>query len=105
MGRTRIVVAVSLVALSCALVRGAAAASACSASASPRGEWPSYGHDLSNTRDQSAVKHLGLADAAGLQGAGAPSDTAMEETGRFRAGPARPDRRCFSRAGPRGGRR
>jgi polyvinyl alcohol dehydrogenase (cytochrome) len=87
MGRTRIVVAVMLVALSCALVRGAAAASACSAPASQRGEWPSYGHDLSNTRDQTAVKHLGLTDAAGLQDGWAASDAAMKITGSFESVP------------------
>jgi outer membrane protein assembly factor BamB len=36
-----------------------AAAAPCTSSASPAGEWPSYGHDAANTRTQPAEQNLG----------------------------------------------
>src|SRR5687768_18540522 len=44
------------------------AAGPCGASAShPGGDWPSYGHDLANTRSQPREKRLGADNADALQ--------------------------------------
>jgi len=44
----------------------ATASAACDAPASPAGEWPSYGHDLTNSRSQSLEHVIGTSNAGSL---------------------------------------
>lgn len=47
----------------------ATASAACDAPASPTGEWPAYGHDLTNSRSQSLEHVIGTANAGSLTAA------------------------------------
>lgn len=71
MRRTAALRAVALTALAAAaaLPLGAATAgpAACGEPAHAAGEWPSYGHDLSNTREQPAEEVIGLDTAVRLE--------------------------------------
>ncbi len=49
------------------LAGAASARPPCTAAPSPSGEWPSYGHDLANTRDQPDEHTIGTANVAGLK--------------------------------------
>src|SRR4051794_5084954 len=45
----------------------AQAAAACSKPDSASGDWPSYGHDVLNTRNQTKESHIGSGNVAGLK--------------------------------------
>lgn len=52
-----------------ALAAPSGASAACDGPASPAGEWPSYGHDLNNSRSQPAEQAIGTASAGALKAA------------------------------------
>ena len=50
-----------------AFAGGAAARAPCTAAPSGAGEWPTYGHDLANSRDQPSEHAIGTSNVAGLK--------------------------------------
>ena len=48
---------------------GSAEAAVCAKGEHPRGEWPSYGHDLHNSRTQPAEREIGVDNVASLEAA------------------------------------
>ena len=70
------------------LVSSAAAAGApCTARASRSGEWPLYGHDLANTRDQRRERAIGPSNVGSLGAAWVFSTAAYGDTSAFNTTP------------------
>jgi polyvinyl alcohol dehydrogenase (cytochrome) len=85
-----------------ALATPAAASAACTSQATPGGAWPSYGHDLANTRSQPNESTLSAANVSSLAPAWVfSSASAGDSTGVFDSTPAVADGCVF--AGSAGG--
>jgi polyvinyl alcohol dehydrogenase (cytochrome) len=65
----------------------ATAATPCSSAASAAGEWPVYGHDLSNTRSQPLETGIGPSAAAGLKAAWVFSTSSAGDDSGFESTP------------------
>ena len=61
--------------------------SGCAPARHPGGDWPIYGHDLSNTRSQEKEKKIGLVEAATLQPAWHISSEELDGSGDFSGTP------------------
>lgn len=59
----------------------------CTAAPSSAGEWPSYGHDLANTRDQADEHTIGTGNVAGLKPAWVFSSASAGDTSSFQTAP------------------
>src|SRR5438067_5179942 len=64
-----------------------ATAARCAQAHAPGGEWPSYGHDLHNTRTQDDERKIGPSNVASLQPAWAFSIAGVGATGNFQSTP------------------
>lgn len=79
--------AVLMLALTLGVVVPASAAAGCARGRHPGGDWPSYGHDLSNTRHQEAEHHLSPESAGELRPAWVFSSKAAGGAGDFTGTP------------------
>ena len=82
--------AVAILATLVSLLSASAAMAAnppCSASPSASGEWPLYGHDLSNSRDQSLEQAIGSSNAGSITAAWVFSTAAYGDTSAFDSTP------------------
>lgn len=85
-------VCLAAVTLTALLVPGPAGAVAatrthCSAPPSPSGEWPLYGHDLTNSRNQPAERRIGVGNVSGLSAAWAFSSASYGDESAFNTTP------------------
>jgi polyvinyl alcohol dehydrogenase (cytochrome) len=79
---------------------GASAAAPCTASSTPGGDWPSYGHDAANTRTQGAETTLSAARVPALKAAWVFSTAAAgDSAGTFNSTPVVADGCVFAGSG------
>lgn len=83
-----------------ALATPSAASAACTSQTTPGGTWPSYGHDLANTRSQPAETTLGASKVSSLSRAWVFSTASVgDSTGAFDSTPVVADGCVFAGSG------
>ena len=95
------VLGVSLALVATLFVHGAtagakAASATCAPANAPGGDWPSYGHDLHNTRNQTDEHVIGTSNASSLAPAWSFSIAAAKGTGGFQSTPVEADGCVFA---------
>jgi polyvinyl alcohol dehydrogenase (cytochrome) len=86
--RSRAALAALVLVASLGIAGGARASGGCSAAVVPGGDWPSYGHDLANTRTQPDEHAIGASNVATLRMAWGAGLDAFGATGTINSTPA-----------------